>query len=37
MLGEHAAVYGNPVVAATVNLRTYIDVKKRNDSNFPVK
>ncbi|PKP57887.1 MAG: mevalonate kinase [Candidatus Altiarchaeales archaeon HGW-Altiarchaeales-1] len=36
-LGEHAAVYGNPVIAATVNLRTYVDVKIRNDSKFSVK
>jgi len=36
LLGEHAAVYGNPVIAATVNLRTYIDVKKRNDTKFSV-
>lgn len=36
LLGEHAAVYGNPVIAATVNLRTYVDVKKRNDFNFSV-
>ncbi|NCN68500.1 MAG: mevalonate kinase [Candidatus Altiarchaeum hamiconexum] len=36
LLGEHAAVYGNPVIAATVNLRTYIDVRKRNDSKFSV-
>jgi len=36
LLGEHAAVYGNPVIAATVNLRTYVDVKKRNDSKFSV-
>ncbi len=34
LLGEHAAVYGNPVIAATVNLRTYIDVKKRTDTKF---
>jgi len=37
LLGEHAAVYGNPVIAATVNLRTYVDVKIRNDSKFSVK
>ncbi len=34
LLGEHAAVYGNPVIAATVNLRTYVDVKKRSDTKF---
>ncbi|CEG11639.1 putative Mevalonate kinase [groundwater metagenome] len=34
LLGEHAAVYGNPVIAATINLRTYIDVKKRTDTKF---
>jgi len=34
MLGEHAAVYGNPVIAATVNLRTYVDVKIRNNLKF---
>jgi len=34
LLGEHAAVYGNPVIAATVNLRTYVEVKKRDDSKF---
>ncbi len=34
LLGEHAAVYGNPVIAATVNLRTYVEVKKRNDEKF---
>lgn len=36
LLGEHAAVYGNPVIAATVNLRTYVDVRKKHDLNFSV-
>lgn len=36
LLGEHAAVYGNPVIAATVDLRVFVDVKKRNDAKFSV-
>jgi len=34
LLGEHAAVYGNPVLVATVNLRTYVTVSKRDDGKF---
>jgi len=34
LLGEHAAVYGNPVLVATVNLRTYVTVSKRDDNKF---
>jgi len=28
LLGEHAAVFGNPVISATIDLRTYVDVKQ---------
>jgi mevalonate kinase len=34
MLGEHAAVYGNPVLVASVDLRTYAKVSWRTDENF---
>ncbi|HEX55274.1 MAG: mevalonate kinase [Candidatus Altiarchaeales archaeon] len=34
LLGEHAAVYGNPVLVATVDLRSYVTVSKRNDDKF---
>ncbi|OYT25688.1 MAG: mevalonate kinase [Candidatus Altiarchaeales archaeon ex4484_96] len=34
LLGEHAAVYGNPVLAATVDLRTYVSVDERADESF---
>ncbi len=34
LLGEHAAVYGNPVLVGTVDLRTYVTVNKRKDEKF---
>ncbi len=34
LLGEHAAVYGNPVLVATVGLRTYVKASKRKDDRF---
>ncbi len=34
LLGEHASVYGNPVLVAAVNLRTYVTVRKRDDERF---
>ena len=34
LLGEHAAVYGNPVLVAAVDKRTYVTVSKRKDDDF---
>jgi mevalonate kinase len=34
LLGEHAAVYGNPVLVAAVDKRTYVTVTKRRDDDF---
>lgn len=34
LVGEHAAVYGNPVIVAAVDLRTYVQVNVREDELF---
>lgn len=34
LLGEHAAVYGNPVLVAAVDKRTYVSVNRRRDDDF---
>lgn len=34
LLGEHAAVYGNPVLVATVDKRAVVSVEKRDDDNI---